>query len=350
MVLEVKPQEYWLKRSKARSSLFQKAAASDFRYIQNEYKNSLLEMKEKLDAFYGKYGTVKGNTIVITQNDAFQLMSRQERRSFQRKAEKVRDKIINTSDEGFKIRLGKYINNKKQFRKNDLDLDQEYSIHKVFQAQDENYDSFLRDVILSAYVLTQFDVVRGLNFKYNINSDIKKRTIDKMINYPWSGKTFSERIWANKEKLASTLKEVTTRGFLQGQPLGKMAGDIADRMGVSKRHASRLLYSETTHSYFTSCIEAYKDSGFKKLQVVSVPSDHWHWTKIHVNGHVFTIGTPEQAYYTPPIEYPGCKCDLIPLKSDNDIMRLWNFGEIEGETISSFQKYKDFNNKTIPII
>jgi len=345
MAEDIKPQEYWVKRAKRRDSIFERAAKKDFRDISNAYSNELKEMKNKLDAFYGKYGTVNGNTIVVTQNDAFQLMSRQERRSFQRKAEKIKDKIIDTKDDGFKIRLGKYINNKKQARKNNLDLDQEYSIHKVFQKQDINYTDFLEDVLKDGYTLAQFDLIRGLNYNYQFLGEIGKRRVDIILNEPWSGKDFSSRIWANKEKLANSLREVTTRGFLQGQPLGQMAGDLADRMGVSKRQAFRLLKSETTHASETANIRACKDAGFEKMEVVSTPSDRYHFTRPDINGQVFTIGTPRETRFTPPIEYPSCNCVTVPLIGSEKITI-----KSVPRKFDSFEEWKEFNNKTTSII
>ena len=345
MVLEARDKDYWVQRAKARDNLMEKAARRDFRSVSDEYRNSLLEMRDKLDAFYGKYGTVDGNTIIVTENDAFKLMTKTERKIFQRKAEKIKEEVINTNDEGFKIRLGKYINNKKQTRKNGLDLEQEYSIHKVFQKQDIDYTEFLSNVVKDGYTLAQFDIVRGLKYNYQFLGEIGKRRIDKIINEPWSGKDFSSRIWSNKEKLANTLREVTTRGFLQGLPLGQMAGELADRMRVSKNQALRLLNSEVAHANETANIEACSDAGFTKMEVVSTPSDKYHFTRPDINGQVFEIGTPRQVKLTPPIEYPNCRCVTVPVLDSGkitikDVPRKFN----------SFEEWKEFNNKTTTVI
>ena len=343
--IEVKPESYWVKRAKARDNFFRSTANKRFSFIRKQYKTAYENMSETIDKFYGRYGTPDGQTVIVTQNDAFAIMSRQETRAFQRKAEKIREKVIITDDDAFKIRLGKYSSNKRQVRKNAMDLDHEYDLHKVFNAQQLTLDDMLPVVYKDGYILTQFDIARGIGFSRNILGELGERRIKKLIEEPWSGQDFSSRIWKNKEKLTSTVKELTTRGMVQGQHVREMANELSKRMGVSKKNALRLMISETTHASETASLEASRDAGFEKMEVVSTPSDKYHFTRSDINGKVFKIGSSQQAFYTPPIEYPLCMCVLVPL-IDNKTIEIFK----APRKYDSFADWKKANNKKTSLV
>lgn len=343
--IEIKSQDYWVKRAKARDRFFDDIATKRFSYIREQYKTAYLNMSDTIDKFYGKYGTPDRNTIVVTQNDAFAIMTRQERRAFQRKAEKIREKVVVTQDDQFKIRLGKYTTNKRQVRKNAMDLEHEYELHKVFQAQQLELDELIPIVYKDGYVLTQYDIARGIGFGRAILGEIGERRIKRLIEEPWSGDQFSSRIWKNKEQLVTTLREITTRGMIQGQHARQMSNELAKRMNVSRKNALRLVLSETTHASAKANVEACTDAGVKKMQVVSTPSDKYHYVDPTVNGRVFEIGSPQAESLIPPIDYPLCRCVNIPVFENQTI-------EIAqaSRTFGSFQEWKEFNKKTTTFV
>ena len=54
----------------------------------------------------------------------------------------------------------------------------------------------------------------------------KKKEIDMMLNNPWSGMNYSERIWENGRVLAFNLNEVLTRGLIQGKSIMDMTKEL----------------------------------------------------------------------------------------------------------------------------
>ena len=119
-----------------------------------------------------------------------------------------------------------------------------------------------------------------------------------------------------------------------------MADEIAKRMRTSRKNALRLVLSETTHASENASIEASSDAGVKKMEVVSTPSDRYHFVDPTVNGKVFEIGSPQQVMYTPPISYPACRCVLVPVFENNVI----TISEAP-KPYSSFSDWKKATNK-----
>ena len=83
----------------------------------------------------------------------------------------------------------------------------------------------------------------GENF-YTLNAQVVTET----VGAAWAaGQAFSERIWENREKLASYLNDDFAKLVARGVAYDKLSHELADRFGhVSARDAKRLVYTEGT--------------------------------------------------------------------------------------------------------
>lgn len=93
-----------------------------------------------------------------------------------------------------------------------------------------------------------------------------KKLMEEILNRPWLGSNFSERLWKNTKTLAMNLNDILTIGLTQGKTVTEMAISLNNRMNEGFNVAHRLVRTETMHYLNESSIQAYTDSGCDKVQ------------------------------------------------------------------------------------
>ena len=71
--------------------------------------------------------------------------------------------------------------------------------------------------------------------------------IKMMMDNPWSGANFSDRLWRNKSLLEFNLNEVLTRGFIQGKTTVEIAKELSLRVEKNFDVCLRLVRTERMH-------------------------------------------------------------------------------------------------------
>ncbi|MCX0373169.1 minor capsid protein [Clostridium perfringens] len=93
-----------------------------------------------------------------------------------------------------------------------------------------------------------------------------KKLMKEILDRPWKGNNFSERLWKNTKVLAMNLNDILTTGLTQGKTITEMAIQLNNRMNSGFNEAHRLVRTETMHYLNESSFKAYQDSGCKKVQ------------------------------------------------------------------------------------
>lgn len=102
---------------------------------------------------------------------------------------------------------------------------------------------------------------------YSMNRNI----LERFVGVPWAdGKSFSDRIWENKEKLTNYLNKDLAQGFARGDSYVNLTKQLIERMeGVSRRDAYRLVYTEGTYVMAESSMMPFEeDFEYYKLSTV----------------------------------------------------------------------------------
>lgn len=195
-----------------------------------------------------------------------------------------------------------------------------------------------------------------INKMYNSNSNalmnllepgdfnpLPKKELDNMLNYPWSGKTFSNRLWGNISRLEQNLSNAIVNSVSSGQgvveALKTMKNDsrISDMFKLEekkfKNAIENLVRTEYAHFAVTGLRKSMSDAGIKETQSWSAEDERVcsicgsrHGKVIKDNWH-------------PP--YHGrCRCTEIPKMPElgEDIDKLYD--EMFGDLLDEFAKDK----------
>lgn len=137
---------------------------------------------------------------------------------------------------------------------------------------------------------------------------------------PWSGVSYSHRIWNDREKLAGALEETITSGYLSGKSHAKVARAIQERFGVSFREAERLVRTETSHISNQADLAAYRDAGIEQYEFDAALDSRTCPVCGRMDGQVFDVAKAETGENLPPM-HPHCRCTTVMADKTKGLQR-----------------------------
>lgn len=139
----------------------------------------------------------------------------------------------------------------------------------------------------------------------------------QLINAVWlaDGKSFSQRIWGNIEKLMDTLNEGLIHTVATGAPTTKLKHALQERFGVSYSRANTLVRTELAHVQTVAAKQRYEDYGLKEYEILGNDDDSCgnHSVDCHqMDGKKFLYSEMVIGKNAPPF-HPNCRCAIVPV-------------------------------------
>lgn len=126
------------------------------------------------------------------------------------------------------------------------------------------------------------------------------------------GKNWSDRIWEDKSKLASTLTEQLTRCVVLGIPRREISKEIQHRFNVSYHNANRLCRTELTYLQNQAALQRYKDLGIKQYKFVAELDERTSDICRSLNGNIYNIDNAVVGVNIPPL-HVNCRSGIVPV-------------------------------------
>ena len=125
---------------------------------------------------------------------------------------------------------------------------------------------FMKDELQRVYIQNQATI----NASFNLSSEINYKEVEEAINRIWvdDGKNWSDRIWADKEKLTERLRENIIDCFASGASPSKLTKSLMDSFSVSYHNAQTLCRTELAHIQNVSTLDTYKKDGITNVRVL----------------------------------------------------------------------------------
>lgn len=147
---------------------------------------------------------------------------------------------------------------------------------------------------------------------------ISRETAYQMINTIWcaDGKSWSQRIWKNTERLADTLNEQLINCVVTGQKTTALKKMLQDRFNVSYNNAEMLVRTEIAHIQTQAAEQRYKDYGLERYEYLGRDEHDIGCNCKKLNGKVFLLSEMQTGKNAPPL-HPNCRCAIIPVIDDD---------------------------------
>lgn len=218
--------------------------------------------------------------------------------------ESTYDKLLNTIEEG------------REPTPADL-----YNLSKYWQMQGQLKQEMQklgdREIILLSKKFEKqwIDVYNSIALPSNVAfSTIDEAVAKQMINSIWlsDGKTFSQRIWKNIEKLTETLNDKLIECVVSGKKTTELKNLLQERFNVSYNQANTLVRTETASIQTRAAAQRYKDYGLTKYEYLGREEHDIGCNCKKLNGKIFSYAEMQTGINAPPL-HPNCKCAIIPV-------------------------------------
>lgn len=296
---------YWRKREEEHIKKSIKDDAKLSHQIATNKRRTMNDIQQQIDAFYGKYATAEGITMVEARKRANKL----DIRAYAEKAAEYIKKVHSGNEDLAAQAFTEQANaemaiynlamkvSRLELLKANINLD------LIKMTSEEEH--FLTDAFTA-----------GARAEYKRQSGILGMTVTateerfkQVANASFLNATWSERLWSNQQALKAELDILLNRGIIQGKNPKALSVDLRKKFDVSKADADRLLITEMARIQLDIQADAYKQLDVDVYEYIAEPGA----CKIcaPLDGEVFDV-KDMQVGRNAPLMHPRCRCSTAP--------------------------------------
>ena len=302
-----KNRDYWEERQVKREA----KAFSTIQDIEKEYKIALEKAKQNINKELSRIGTTYMKDNSLSYHDALKLLKGDEYKVWKKDLHDYMaeyNKLLKTAPLEAKKLYLEIETLAARSRMSHLDslkaqVDMEM-VKLIFGVEDS-----AKNALTSVYRDTFIEVTEDLG----INAIVSRDKIKAVLDRPWSGANFSERLWSNTDKLAQTVKQEIVNGMIQGINLQTMTKRVSERFETAKKNdVERLLRTEVNYTLNQATLDGYKEAGIEKYEFNATLDSRTSQICSELHGEVFEIKKIAVGLNYPPM-HPRCRSTTIPI-------------------------------------
>ena len=325
-------ERYWEKRRGLEDKARLKLEKKTLNELESVFERALVKIQRQLLS--------QADLHDITQSEMLEDFSKRDQEKYRKYIEKNYEKLME-SDEAYKQFIDEY------FPSFDY-----AKVNRLLQLRADIFSTLAGEAI-SSDVNGKFnnDLENITKRIYNSNSNtlmqllggsapgLSKKELENILNYPWSGKTFSSRLWGNISSLEQRLSNSIINSLASGEGVlealrtmkndGVVSGMFKLEQGKFNRSIENLVRTEYSHLAVEGVRKSLKDVGIKQTQSWSAEDERV--CSICGRRH----GKEIKDDWHPP--YHGrCRCTEIPMVPEisDDIDKLYE--EMFGDLLDEF--------------
>lgn len=328
--MSLRDRNVWIEQAKKR--VMENAKVTDL-YVEELmylYDESANQMELEINAMFTKYA--KDNNLMDAE--ASKLLSGEE-------YSKWKKSIVHYNTEAGKdsrtlLELNTLAAKSQLSRKEQLLADIYQNMIDLSEESDTKVADLMGDMLKTNYYRSCYHIQSNIGAGFNV-AKINNTLLKQVLEYPWSGKNFSENLWENTDKLAALAKREITLGFINGSSVQKMAKEVNDIMGKGRYAAERLVRTESSYFANQGEIMSYQEMGIEEYQFLGGGCADCQI----LNGQHFPIIEAEAGLNLPPI-HPNCKCTTIAYFKNSMFGKKKEINSLESNI-----KYEEWKKKYV---
>ncbi|ERT44486.1 minor capsid protein [Fusobacterium vincentii] len=302
-----KNRDYWEERQVKREA----KAFNTIQDIEKEYKIALEKAKQNINKELSRIGTTYMKDNNLSYHDALKLLKGDEYKVWKKDLHDYMNeynKLLKTAPLEAKklyLEIETLAARSRMSHLDSLRAQVDMELIKVSTGIDET----AKNTLTSIYRDTFTEVTKDLG----VNVIVSKDKIKAVLDRPWSGANFSERLWSNTDKLAQTVKQEIVNGMIQGINLQTMTKRVSERFETAKKNdVERLLRTEVNYTLNQATLDGYKEAGIEKYEFSATLDSRTSQICSELHGEVFEIKKIAVGLNYPPM-HPRCRSTTIPI-------------------------------------
>ncbi len=253
------------------------------------------------------------------------------------------DQIDKTKDDALVKELNTLAMRSRISRLDKLYGDTLKELHKMGGKVNKSMENHLANAYKDNYYKNSYDIGQKASLNASF-AEVDSAKIKKVLNNPWSGKNYSQRIWKNTDKLSKLIKNEVVNGIHRGVSVNKMAKLIQQRMDVGKYEATRLVRTEMNYVQNQAAKDSIKSSGMKYYIFLATLDRRTSSICRAHDRKVYPIDEAQAGTNMPPL-HPNCRSTIAGSVKEFDIgrgKRVGRDGEGNRIYVPAAIKYDDF--------
>lgn len=241
---------YWLKRSEELDKVAKMTEKEVMKKLSALYRDAFRSIEKEVNDFMMKYAVDhKLDYATVTQ-----MLTPIDLAEYNEKIQELHAMYRDTKSEYIKIEIERLKARSKITRLRAL----QDAINAELCKVTHEYQMTLEDTLIGLFS-AQYE--KACELMGVMAPGIPREAIKKIIEYPYAGKMFSDRIWDNKDALVKYIQQDLTVGIIRGDSIQKMARQLKKDLKVLYYQAERLVRTETNYAMNQAHLKGYKDSG-----------------------------------------------------------------------------------------
>lgn len=310
----MKNRDYWKRRMEILQKTQLKKGQNYLVDLDKQYKITMKNIERELAYWYERFAV--NNRLSMTE--ARKLLNTKELKEFRWTVEEyIKYGRKNAMNQAWMKELENASARVHISRLQALKLQLQQQVEVLYGNQTDGLDRLLRNIYTDGYYHTAYEIQKGFNVGWNLHQ-FNEKQLDRILSKPWSsdGKTFSDRIWNNKQQLLGTLQTRLTQQIIRGEEPKKAIDQISELMGVDRRKAGRLVMTESAAFASLAQKDCFKELGVEKYEIVATLDQRTSDICQDLDGEVFDMRDYEVGVTAPPF-HPWCRTVTAPYFEDN---------------------------------
>lgn len=301
---------YWRKRIVEEMEQAQKRDMNRQREMQRLYDEALEELQLTIDGLFQRYANKEGLNLAQAKKRA----SAMDLNIFNRRVKRWVEERDFSPEANKHLRL---YNLKGKVSRLEL-MKQHMKLATAQLAGRE--EAYVRESLHDEAV-RQREIQSGIFGLYAPDSDQFRQQANAIINTPFQGGSWSERIWERQDHLANFLNSAIQRIIMQGKHSTTFQSEVRKKFNSTAYEAKRLLVTETARVQTEVQRQTMEDNGFSQYEYMAEP------TACHIckplDGQIFKVSDMEPGTNAAPM-HPNCKCASAPYESREDLEDMFD--------------------------
>lgn len=253
-------QKYWEERQALNYSNNEKSIIAFHKELVSSFEKAKKEIQKVINEFYIRYADNNG----MSYSKAQELLPKEEIGELKDYIAQVYatmgTKDINVINKSIRARVTRYEALQKQI---EAIIDVLYEVDYK-----ENGIENFKEIYKNSYYNTLYniDIFNGFHTEFSI---LDIRDIETLIEYPFNGSNYSNRLWKQKDHMLTKLKENITIMLVQGRHPKTLSSDFAKIFKTKEYEAYRLLHTESSFIIEQGTFKAYKEDGIEEYQILA---------------------------------------------------------------------------------
>ena len=296
---------YWLKRSEELDKVATKVEKEVMKELSALYRDAFRSIEKEVNDFMMQYAKDhKLDYATVTQ-----MLTPIDLAEYNQKIEELYAMYRDTGSEYIKIEIDRLNARAKITRLQALQDAINVELTKVTH----EYQMTLEDTLIGLFTEQYKEVSELLGIMAPV---INREAIKTIIEYPYAGKMFSDRIWDNKDALVKHIKQNLTAGIIRGDSIQKMSRQMKKDLNVLYYQAERLVRTETNYAMNQGHLKGYADSGVvEKYEFLAAIDSRTSKLCKKQNGKVYKLSEATVGVNYPPV-HCNCRSTVIPVLED----------------------------------